>query len=129
GDLPARSKVDRALRYLQSNVSRAVMGLSFTTAAVQLTGLTQSMSRVGVAPMMRAIASNLSDAATLNNSMAQIAEKSDFMRLRAQTFNRELHQIHGRVIAGKSQAAQAVDAALFHMIQKMQQMVDVPTWT
>jgi hypothetical protein len=129
GDLPARSKFDQALRKLQSNVSRAVMGFSFTTAAVQLTGITQSMSRVGVGPMTRAIVSNLGDASTLNNSMAQIAERSDFMRLRAQTFNRELHQIQGRVIAGKSQAMQVVDAALFYMIQRMQLLVDVPTWT
>ncbi|MCL4182451.1 MAG: hypothetical protein KJ011_03290 [Burkholderiaceae bacterium] len=129
GDLPARGAFERALLGLRSNVSRAVMGLSFTTAAVQFTGLTQSMSRVGVSNMVRAIGSNLADVATLNSSLTQITEKSDFMRLRAQTFNRELHEIRGRVVAGKSHAAQVVDAALFYLIQRAQLMVDVPTWT
>lgn len=126
-DVVSGTAIDQALLQLRANVSRATMGLSFTTALLQPFGLTQSMARIGVAPVLRGMARWGGDAARLESSMAWISAKSDFMRLRAKTFNRELTEISGRV-GGKSQTMQVIDAGLFYMTTKMQQIADVPTW-
>ena len=49
------------------------------------------------------------------------------MKLRAQTFNRELYEINKR-IKGKAKITEIVDAGLFMMMQKMQMVADIPTW-
>ncbi|MBT9491483.1 MAG: hypothetical protein IV107_03875 [Paucibacter sp.] len=126
-DVVSGTAIDQALLHLRANVSRATMGLSFTTALMQPFGLTQSMARIGVRPVLRGMARWGGDAARLESSMSWINEKSDFMRLRAKTFNRELTEISGRV-GGKSQTAQIIDAGLFYMTTKCQQIADVPTW-
>lgn len=127
GDLAAQTAVESGALWLRANVSRATMGLSLTTAFLQPFGLTQSMARIGVAPVLRGAARWAGDAAQLQSSMTWIAEKSDFMRLRGKTFNRELREISARV-GGKSKAAQFYDGTLFFLMKKLQMVADVPTW-
>jgi hypothetical protein len=103
------------------------MGYSFTTALMQPFGLTQSIARIGAAPVLRGVARWGGDALRFESSLNWIGEKSDFMRLRNKTFNRELHEISSRVL-GKSKAAQVYDASLFYLTTKMQAIADVPTW-
>lgn len=126
-DVVSQTRIDELLLKLRNNVSRSVMGLSFTTAMLQPFGLSNSMARIGVKPVLRGVARWAGDAARLESSMQWIGEKSDFMRLRAKTFNRELTEISGRV-AGKGKATQALDGALFYLTTKMQMVADVPTW-
>lgn len=126
-DVVSGTAIDQALLQLRANVSRATMGLSFTTALMQPFGLTQSMARIGARPVLRGMARWGGDAARMESSMTWISEKSDFMRLRAKTFNRELREISGRV-QGQSKAAQVIDAGLFYLTTKAQQIADVPTW-
>jgi len=127
-DIIPQTKVDTALLYLRANVSRSTMGMSLTTAFLQPFGLSQSMVRIGVKPVLRGMARWTGDAARFESSMTWISEKSDFMRLRNKTFNRELHEIKGRVSKGHSQARAIYDASLFMLMQKMQMVADVPTW-
>jgi hypothetical protein len=127
-DIVPQTKMDQALLYLRANVSRATMGLSLTTAFLQPFGLTQSMVRIGPKYVLRGLARWGGDIARFQNAMTWIGEKSDFMRLRNKTFNRELHEIKGRVVQGRSQARQIYDASLFMLMQKMQLIADVPTW-
>ncbi|MDP2024526.1 MAG: hypothetical protein Q8L16_26885 [Hydrogenophaga sp.] len=127
GDLAAQNAITRALNLVRANVTRSTMGLSFTTALLQPFGLTQSMARIGVKPVLRGVARWAGDAARFESSMAWISDKSDFMRLRSKTFNRELSEIRGKV-AGQSSLAQVRDGVLFALMQKMQLVADVPTW-
>lgn len=127
GDLAAQNALTRGLNLLRANVTRSTMGLSFTTALLQPFGLTQSMARIGVKPVLRGVARWAGDAARFESSMAWISDKSDFMRLRSKTFNRELSEIRGKV-AGQSKLAQVRDGVLFALMQKMQLVADVPTW-
>jgi hypothetical protein len=127
-DVIPQTKVDSALMYLRANVSRSTMGFSLTTAFLQPFGLTQSMVRIGPQHVLRGIARWGGDAARFENSLTWIKEKSEFMRLRSKTFNRELHEIKGRVSKGHSKARTIYDASLFMLMQKMQMVADVPTW-
>lgn len=126
-DVAPQTDIDKALLKLRSNVTRATMGASLTTAFLQPFGLTQSMVRIGPKHVLRGIARWGGEAVRMENTLSWVHEKSDFMRLRAKTFNKELREIRGSV-AGKSKAMRVVDAGLFAMMQKMQMVADVPTW-
>lgn len=127
-DVVPQTKMDQALLYLRSNISRSTMGWSLTTAFLQPFGLTQSMVRIGPKYVLRGMARWGGDLARFQDGTKWIYEKSDFMRLRDKTFNRELHEINGRINQGKSRAREIYDASLFMMMQKMQRIADVPTW-
>lgn len=126
-DVVPQTDIDKALLLLRSNVTRATMGASLTTAFLQPFGLTQSMVRIGSKHVLRGLARWGGDAVRMENTMTWIRGKSEFMRLRSKTFNRELREIRGAV-DGKSKAMQVVDGGLFWMMQKMQAVADVPTW-
>ena len=128
GDLQTQDAIDRAMLYLRGAVSRSTMGLSLTTALMQPFGITHSMVRVGPKWVIQGMGRWVGDAARFESSMTWIAEKSDFMRLRNKTFNRELSEINGRVTHGKGKVRTMADASLFYLIQKMQLVADVPTW-
>lgn len=127
-DIVPQTRIDQALLKLRANVSRSTMGLSLTTALLQPFGLTQSIVRIGPRHVLRGAARWAGDATRFENSMEWIGEKSDFMRLRSKTFNRELNEIKGRVTKGQSETRQIIDASLFMLMQKMQMVADVPTW-
>jgi hypothetical protein len=126
-DAIPQTDIDRALLMLRSNVTRATMGASLTTAFLQPFGLTQSMVRIGPKHVLRGLARWGGDAVRMESTLDWIRGKSEFMRLRSKTFNRELREISGSV-AGKSNAMQAIDGGLFWLMQKMQLVADVPTW-
>lgn len=127
-DVVPQTKMDQAMLYLRSNVSRSTMGWSLTTAFLQPFGLTQSMVRIGPKYVLKGLKRWGGDMARFQSGTQWIYERSDFMRLRDKTFNRELQEINGRINQGKSTARQIYDASLFMLMQKMQKVADVPTW-
>jgi hypothetical protein len=127
GDAVHQGQIDRLLLLMRSNVSRSIMGASLTTALMQPFGLTQSMARVGVVPVLKGAARWAGDSVRMESTVGWINEKSEFMRLRSKTFNRELREISQRV-QGKSKIAQVYDTSLFMLMQKLQLVADVPTW-
>jgi hypothetical protein len=78
-------------------------------------------------PVLRGAGRWAGDAARMESTVAWINGKSDFMRLRSKTFNRELREISQRV-RGKSKFMQVADSSLFFLMQKLQMVADVPTW-
>jgi len=127
GDTMQQGEIDKLLMMMRANVTRSIMGVSLTTAMLQPFGLTQSMARVGVMPVLRGAGRWAGDAVRMENTVGWINGKSDFMRLRSKTFNRELREISQRV-RGKSKLMQVADASLFFLMQKLQMVADVPTW-
>lgn len=127
GGLERSTAIDAVLLQIRSNITRATMGASLTTAFLQPFGLTQSMVRIGPKHVMRGAARWAGDAVQMENTLAWIQDKSEFMRLRSKTFNRELREIRGTV-KGKTKTMQVIDAGLFALMQKMQLIADVPTW-
>jgi hypothetical protein len=127
GNVAQQTSIDTLLLAMRSNVTRSIMGASLTTALLQPFGLTQSMARIGVMPVLKGAGRWAGDAMRMENTVGWIQGKSEFMRLRGKTFNRELREISQRV-AGKSKIMQITDASLFMLMQKMQMVADVPTW-
>jgi hypothetical protein len=103
-----------------------VLGASFTTAFLQPFGVTQSIVRLGGAVegskwLLVGAKRWAGDAMQMENTLKWVQEKSDFMRLRPKSINRELHEVN----AGKRAI---YDAALQYFTIKMQLVADIPTW-
>jgi hypothetical protein len=124
GDIGAQSAGDRILNHLRHGATIAGLGWRFTTSLLQPIGLTQSMVRVGAKWVAKGAVHWLGDAAKLENSVRIVGEKSDFMRLRAKTMQREINEIRNKVTGKDSR----LEASYFYLIQKMQLIADIPTW-
>ncbi len=124
GEVGAQNAFEAALNYVRTGATIAGLGWRLTTALLQPIGLTQSMVRIGPKYVARGLAQWLGDAAKMENTAARIYEKSEMMRLRGKTLQREISEIRNRV-AGESSA---LEASYFYLIQKMQLVADIPTW-
>lgn len=127
GDIPAQNAFEAAMNHLRAGVSIAGMGWNLMTAVMQPLGFSQSVVRIGPKWVGRGIARWIGDAVHLERTTAWVYERSDMMRLRAKTMNREISEIRNVVDAG-GRARAAVQSSFFYFITKMQTVVDVPTW-
>lgn len=125
GHLPAQTQFDRAVAHVRTGATIAVMGWRFSTALVQPLGLTQSMVRVGPKWIARGLAQWFAGPKSMTETVDWIKSRSDFMRTRADTLQREIAEIHARVRGERR--SPLVDLAFLPM-QKMQLLADVPTW-
>jgi hypothetical protein len=124
GDAPAQNGLERALNHLRTGATIAGLGWNLMTSMLQPLGLTQSMVRVGPKWVAQGIGRTLGNPA---EALRTIYEKSEFMRIRGKTMQREINEIQNQV-SGKSDARLAIEASFFVLIQKAQLMADVPTW-
>lgn len=124
GNVGAQNAMERGVNYLRTGATVAGLGWRLTTSLLQPIGLTQSMVRVGPKWIGKGLVEFLGDAAHMENSMSKIAEKSDMMRLRAKTMQREISEIQDSV---KGEGG-AIKGSFFYLIQKMQMVADIPTW-
>jgi hypothetical protein len=145
GDVPATGGFEKVINHVRQGATIAGLGWNLTTAMLQPLGLTQSMVRIGPKWVGRGLSRWLRDAASFENTVHWINERSTFMRLRGQTQQREINEIRNQVGVNTGRLAGWIDAALrtttldhvnrqavadsyFRLIQVMQRIADVPTW-
>ena len=124
GDMAAQTSGERILNHLRHGATIVGLGWRITTSLLQPIGLTQSIVRVGPQWIAKGIRHWAGDTVRLENSARVIGEKSDFMRLRAKTLQREINEIRNKV-AGRDSV---MEASYFYLIQKLQLVADIPTW-
>jgi hypothetical protein len=145
GDIPATGAVDRALNHIRSGATIAGLGWNMTTALLQPLGLTQSAQRIGVRWVARGIGRWMRDAATMENTVVWVRERSTFMQNRGRTMQREINEIRNQVgvDTGKfsgwvddvfktltvgTVTKQGIADSYFYLIQQAQAIADIPTW-
>lgn len=124
GNIGAQNAFERGINYLRTGATIAGLGWRITTSLLQPIGLTQSMVRIGPKWVGKGLVEWLGDAAHMENTAKRINDKSDFMRLRAKTMQREISEIRDQV-SGKNSK---IEASYFYLIQKLQLVADIPTW-
>lgn len=125
GDVPAQNVFETAINHVRMGATVAGLGLNLKTALLQPFGISQSMVRVGPQWIALGLVQWFKSPIDV---VGQISAKSDFMRLRSKTMQREINEIQNRISGGKSKLMELVEASFFIMIQKTQMTVDVPTW-
>lgn len=126
GEIPTMNVVERGVRWVRSGVSIASMGWNLITAFTQPLGLTQSMVRVGPKWVAKGMGRWLRDASSMESTVQWITGKSEFMRVRAKTQQREISEIRNTIQKGEMRSA--VEGSFFYLIGKLQLVADVPTW-
>ncbi|HAZ61018.1 MAG TPA: hypothetical protein DCY89_05530 [Gammaproteobacteria bacterium] len=115
---------EESATWLRRNVSIAGLGYNLLTAAIQVTGVSNSLVRVGSRWMGPAIAQYARAPVTVTR---ETHARSSFMALRSRTQFLELNELRGRIQGGSS-GMRALQAGAFLLIVKVQQLVDMPTW-
>lgn len=126
GEIPSQGTIERGVRYIRSGVSIASMGWNLSTAFLQPLGLTQSMVRIGPKWVAKGMGRWLRDASSMESTVQWVGEKSEFMRLRAKTMQREISEIRNTISKGETMTA--VEGSFFYLIGKLQLVADIPTW-
>lgn len=124
GEVGAQNAFEKAINHLRVGTTIVGLGWNVTTGLLQPLGLTQSMVRIGPKWVAKGLAQWLGDAARMESSVAAVYEKSEFMRLRGKTMQREISEIRNTVSGTDSRIA----ASYFYFIQKLQIVADMPTW-
>jgi hypothetical protein len=133
GDINAKNGFEHAMAHLRSGVSIAGMGWSVWTGLMQPLGLFQSIQRVGAVWVAKGMMKWGGDMAKFQNSMNFIYEKSEFMKTRNLTQNREINEIRNTIKRqGKfplaKEAYGMIEDSYFQLIIQGQKLVDIPTW-
>ncbi|MDQ5904132.1 MAG: hypothetical protein QG672_1725 [Pseudomonadota bacterium] len=128
GDQPATTAFERTLGHLRSGATIAGLGWNLRTALLQPLGLTNSIVRVGPAWIARGLREFYGSPAHMARKVEEAQAKSEFLRNRMRTMNREINDVVNRLDKGKSDTQLAIESSFFILIQKTQALVDYPTW-
>ena len=128
GDQPATNAFERVLSHLRSGATIAGLGWNLRTALLQPLGLSNSIVRVGPAWIARGLREFYGSPAHMMRKAEEAQAKSEFLRNRARTMNREINDVVNRLDKGKGELQLAIEASFFTLIQKTQALVDYPTW-
>ena len=124
GDRGAQNAGEKSLAWIRQGVSVAGLGINVMSALLQPFGITQSIVRIGGVYVGKGISKFVSDPVGLNGA---ISEMSEFMRTRSLTQMRELAELRNQV-KGQTETRRNVDVAMYALMLRAQQLVDLPTW-
>jgi hypothetical protein len=124
GDSAMMRGAEKGAAWMRQNVSAAGLSFNLMSAAMQFTGITQSIVRVGGPWMAQGMMQMMAQPKV---TMQFVNERSALMQNRGRTRFRELAELRNR-IQYQSEAKASFDAAKFWLIVRAQGLVDYPTW-
>ena len=146
GEMPARDRLEAAANSLRVGASVSTMAWNFLTALQQPLGLVSAAGRIGPRWVLKGIKNILGDAVHMENTARWVYERSEVMRNRATTQQREIAEVRNKVsdksplrkaiaktlsIAPGVEGDAVIDAvqnSYFFFITKAQLIADLPTW-
>ncbi|MDR5772076.1 MULTISPECIES: hypothetical protein [unclassified Caballeronia] len=145
GDVASKHAMDAALAFLRKGTIVSRLGFNVISALKQFGGFGPTAALIGPGYMRRGLIEYMGSAFQRQHVTDAVYGKSDFMRLRGQTLNRDIREVRNQIDAGShplietiSQtlpAAQrtvpvidAVKDSYLWMIEYSQRHVDVPSW-
>lgn len=130
GELRSADVAGRMARRFKSNFTAAKLAFNLSTVALQITGVAQSMVVVGKADFLRGVQASLR-----RGVREEVFAKSDFMRERSTTFNKDIFDLYNDPRMGPVASRWTeirndwIAPAGFWLMTKVQSfLVDVPTW-
>lgn len=133
--------IDDAAAWVRPRLQLAALGLNVWTSVQQPLGLFNGMDEIGVANVIRGMRRWLSDAATMENTVAFVVAKSAMMATRVGSSTQDLSDLRQsfrtaggffdrmvRAVTADVLSQQAIlDGMLWH-IGMMQRVADMPVW-
>jgi hypothetical protein len=126
GETGPKNAFDSVASKMRRGIAAAVFTFNATSALMQITGITQSMVRVGPKHMLSAVGRIFSTAAQMDSAFQEAQDKSEFMRTRMITYLREVNDAVRLV--GANRTLENIKYVGYWPMTRMQQMVDTITW-
>ena len=127
GDQPAATEFERVVGVMRGRVTVMGLGLNFSTAALQLMGLTQSVEKIGARWVAAATGQYMASRSNPRAWRQAINEKSHVMESRGETFNRDVRELQKQL--HKNKKLTQWESFMFAPIVAMQSVIDGITWT
>lgn len=145
GDVASKHAMDAALAFLRKGTIVSRLGFNVISALKQFGGFGPTAALIGPGYMRRGLIEYMGSAFQRQRVTDSVYAKSDFMRLRGQTMNRDIREIRNQIDAGAhplietisqvlpaaqrtAPAVEAVKDSYLWMIEYTQRHVDVPSW-
>ncbi|WP_175982549.1 hypothetical protein [Caballeronia zhejiangensis] len=145
GDVASKHAMDVALAFLRKGTIVSRLGFNVISALKQFGGFGPTAALIGPSYMRRGLIEYMGSAFQRQRVTESVYAKSDFMRLRGQTMNRDIREIRNQIDAGAhplietisqvlpaaqrtAPAVEAVKDSYLWMIEYTQRHVDVPSW-
>ncbi|MEQ0776185.1 hypothetical protein ABLT15_28160 [Paraburkholderia tropica] len=145
GDVSAKHALESVLAFLRKGTIVSRLGWNVVSALKQFAGYGPSAALIGTNYMRQGIMEYMGSALQRQHVTDAVYAKSDFMRLRGQTLNRDIREIRNQIDAGAHPIVETISKALpaaqrtvpaleavkdsfLWMIEYTQRHVDVPTW-
>jgi len=124
GEMPSGGAFEKTMANLRAGATVAGLGLKISTALMNITGITQSFVRVGPRWVIQGLDAWARSPVQL---VTDVYGKSDFMRLRGKTMQREINEVQS-MLRDKSKTRAAIDRISFLPLTYTQMVIDMPTW-
>jgi GGDEF domain-containing protein len=141
GTRHATTVADRALNYVRNGTTIAGLGWNFWTSVQQPIGLLNAAAIIGPKWVLRGAYRFLRDTTSMEWSSRWVYAKSEMMRLRGDTMQRDIAELRSTITQGGSwfdAALRTVTAnkleqrditdSFLWLIEKAQSLADIPTW-
>lgn len=141
GQRPATDTLEKALNFIRHGSTVAGLAWNAWTAVQQPIGVFNGMQRVGPTWVAKGMLRFLRDAATMEYTGRWIAARSDMMRLRGLTQQREINELRNTITAPGGWFDTAIRRTTFDHVTKQdltdsyfvligaaQRLADIPTW-
>ncbi len=126
GELPANDIISAFARRVRVGFTASVLGFNFSTALLQPLGILQTAVAIGKRNALRGVVKLATSPWQGPQSIFKtVYEISPFMKSRATSFNKDIAAAR-RALQGKR--LEGFSEAMFYMIVKTQQVVDMATW-
>lgn len=128
GNRTPQTAMDKYAMYIRRGVSIAGLGFNVVSALVQITGLIPAMTRIGTKGTASALLQYMQDP---RKASISISAQSDFMKVRTDTFLREIDELRSRVQGGGTRAGRALiktQEAAYVMMAFVQSHIDRIVW-
>lgn len=124
GEQSDGNALNRVIGPLRTGASVAGLGFNLVNVAMQGLGITQTIVRIGPKWTAKGVAAWVTSPRKL---VGDVFERSEFMRNRVRTLNREINELQS-VVRDKNKAKARLDQVMFWPMQMFQMGVDMPTW-
>lgn len=130
GSYAANDAMAQAIGYLRAGTIVMRLGWRVTTNLINLGGITQAIPRVGLGNMLRALTRLLREPARIFETAEAVYAVSPTMRLRDQTFQREVAEQQRKFhkLSPVRDVSQRMVQASFALMALGQRAVDLPIW-
>ena len=125
---PNKSIVDAMFNKLRLGTTLGVMGFKASTGIIQISGLSNTITEVGIGPVYQSMRTILGSVDSMTSAWEFATEKSKVLKHRTKTMDREMMNAMQQLESKRGVLAAVQEASMKHIALIQTYMVDLPSW-